>query len=164
MPGRDAEEDLGGSARCATALLPMVQRANTDAQQPGKPALRQAKLFPRGGDALVPSRFLRAPKRFGINRAAGESALSIRAHLPNMGRRGRAARHFFLGLNHFFYAARFHHVTTNSGWTASHSISRNNSSSSIRPFRRFWKPWSSMKIICNDYTPLEHDVNGLPQV
>ena len=111
MAGRDAEEHLGGSARGAAPLLPVVQRANTDAQQAGKPALRQANLFPRGGDALVPSRFLRAPKRFGVNRAAGEAALPVRAHFPNTGWRGRAAHDFFPGLDHFFHAARFHHVT-----------------------------------------------------
>ena len=111
MPCRDAEEHLGGSARRAAPLLPVVQRANTDAQQPGKPALRQANLFPRGGDALVPSQFLRAPKRLGVNRAAGEPALSIRANLPNIGWRGRAAHDAFLGRHHFLHAARFHNVT-----------------------------------------------------
>ena len=111
MPCRNAQDHLSGSARCAAPLLPVVQRAHTDAQQTGKPALRQAKLFPHGGDAFVPVRFLRASKRFEVNPTAGEPALSIRAHFPNAGRRGRAARHFFLGLNHFLHTARFHHVT-----------------------------------------------------
>jgi len=110
-PRRDAEEHLGCSARCAAPLLPVVQCANTDAQQPGKPALRQAKLFPRGGNALVPCRFLRAPERFGVNRAVREASLSIRAHFPNIRRRGRAAHNFFLGLNQFLHAARIHNVT-----------------------------------------------------
>jgi hypothetical protein len=111
MRGSDPEKHLGGSAWGAAALLPVMQCPNTDTQQARKPALRQANLFPRGGDALVPTLLLCSPKRFGVNRASGKTALSIRAHFPNICRCSRAARDSFRSRNHFLHAARFHKVT-----------------------------------------------------
>ena len=58
MRRRDAQQHSRGPARRPPALLPLVQSADTDAQQPRKFVLRQAELVAGRHDAFVPSRLL----------------------------------------------------------------------------------------------------------
>src|SRR5260370_4404224 len=89
----------------------MMQRADTDAQEPGEPGLRQAELFSRGGDALIPRFFLCALESLGVDCPSSEAALAVGTQFPDTRGFGSAALNLFLGADQLVALARVHQVT-----------------------------------------------------